>query len=112
MAELTQKQFEELLAARLAEEANQPAQVWYLSFASEEDFLGGAIVYARGPVTARTALTARRINPGGQCMIIPIPPEYVPAESYFNRLLTLDELKTFWPDMTKLGELELEDEQG
>jgi len=96
---------------QLAEEADQPMGWWYLSYAGEEGFRGGAIIAARGFTGAAYAANVLKISPGGQVMGHPIPPEKVPGEEYQHRLLTKRELTEIWDDMKTLAELEGEDGQ-
>ena len=111
---LTQDEFYERLNDQLVKEADGPLGWWYLSYADETHFCGGVIVEARGFVGATLAVRLKKISPGGQVCGLPIQPENLPAKKYRNRLLTLEELKEFWPDMEELGLLErdCDDENG
>jgi len=106
MSPLTDEQFIARLEELVREESDKPKQFWYLSFADDDQFLGGAIVYAPGFVTARAYLSAWGINPGGECRGLPIPPDHVPPKAFHSRLLTLEELTSIWGEMKKLSELE------
>ena len=103
---LTDEQFIARLEELLREESDKPKQHWYLSFADDDRFLGGAIVYASGFVTARAYFSAWGINPGGECRGTPVPPDQVPPMAFQNRLLTREELTSIWGEMKKLSELE------
>lgn len=76
------------------EEASEPEQWWYLSFANEE-FLGAAFVRARGMAHATVTAHLLGINPGGSVKGAPIPDElmdkHVP-EANRNRLMAKHEL--------------------
>jgi len=103
---LTPEAFEARLKQLLAKEAAQPLGWWYLSYADKTKFRGGAIISAHGFTSAVYVANALKISPGGEVQGVPIPPDRLPAESYRYRLLTLDELREIWGDMTKLSELE------
>jgi hypothetical protein len=81
---------------------------WYLSYAHEtKGFMGGAIVEGYGFVWACNNARIMGITPGPDVETrgIQIPPDEVPKEMYRNRLLTKDELNSFWK-MASLAELE------
>lgn len=105
---------EEGLDARIRELANAEieAKVWacfYLSWAEEKRWLGGAYVYAYGPITARLRCAGMRISPGGQCAIWRLPSDYpVPPDRYRNRLLNKEELLEIDPDSKSIAEFEKE----
>ncbi len=48
---------------------------WYLSFASENGFLGACIVGAIGPKHALKVANQHGLNQGGEVMILPVPAE-------------------------------------
>ena len=84
------------IAGALLAESVEPLGWWWLSFTDASrpkgsQFLGVAIVEARGIAGAVTAAHRLGINPGGAVLAIAIPPEHVPALSYRNRLLSRDE---------------------
>jgi hypothetical protein len=68
---------------------------WYISFSSEDEFLGATVVQAANAEAALLEASARNLNPGGQAAIAEVPTE---AESdpdmlaTINRLLSRDEL--------------------
>lgn len=105
---------EEGLDQRIRElaDAEIEAKGWacyYLSWADEDKWLGGAYVYAYGPITARLRCAGMRITPGGQCMIIKLPADYPPpAPEYRNRLLNREELLEIDPDSKSLAEFKKE----
>ena len=79
---------------------------YYLSWAEEDNWLGGAYVLAYGPVTARLRCSAMGINPGGECMIIRVPDAWpLPPTEYRNRLLNREELLTIDPNAKTIEEL-------
>lgn len=76
---------------------------WYLSFA-EGKFLGGCIVKATGLLDAVDMAHLLKINPGGEVFGFEIPKGKIPDLIYMNRLLTKEEISTFWPDSIRLGD--------
>ena len=101
-------EFDKRLVALASEEISR--DVWggfYLSWADEEHWLGGAYVLAYGPITARLRCQTMGINPGGQCLIIKLPDTTpMPLEKYRNRLLTREEILTIDPDSHSITEFE------
>jgi len=93
----------------LLEEADRPMGWWYLSYAGEGGFRGGAVIEARGFTGAAYSANILKISPGGQVMGVPIPPGKEPPEGYRHRLLSKAELMECWDDMKTLAELEGED---
>lgn len=81
--------------ALLTEEATQPMGLWYLSFAEPHKFLGSVYVEARGYTSALQRTHRLGINPGGQVLHIPVPPEIaaIIPEERRNRLLSRAELE-------------------
>lgn len=70
----------------LADEASQPEQWWYLSFATKEKgWLGAVIVKARGMTTAIQLSHRMGINPGGEvgAQLCPVDP---PAAAQYRLL--------------------------
>jgi hypothetical protein len=76
--------FERKTAEILNQEAQFPAGWWWCSFVDKDGFLGVAIVWARGILTATKEARRRGINPGGQVLAYEIAE---PPEQYRNRLL-------------------------
>lgn len=69
--------------------------VYYLSFASEAGFLGGAFVHAHGIITAVDRANDLGINPGGEVLCWgPIPP---PEFDLMDRLLSKQEIDNAKP---------------
>lgn len=85
-------EWEQRLADLLAEEATQPETWWFLSFASDEAFLGGCVIKARGIATAIRRAHALGINPGGQVMAVQGPACDQPPGLPIDRLLSREEL--------------------
>jgi hypothetical protein len=83
---------------------------YYLSWATEDEWLGGAYVLAYGPVTARLRAQAMGIAPcGGECLICRLPDGHpVPSDEYRNRLLTRSDLLEIDPEAKSLRELRKE----
>ena len=85
------------IMAKIADELTHPenAGVYYLSFADETGFLGGAFVHGHGPITAVERANDLGINPGGEVAIWgPVPP---PVDEAMDRLLTKEEVETTPP---------------
>jgi hypothetical protein len=71
--------------------AGQP--LWYISFADAEKFRGVTVVEASSAEEAFFVACERGLNPGGEAMILPVPPPYPDdALRYLNRLVDQDEL--------------------
>jgi hypothetical protein len=79
------------LEAKIAEEHTTPRSAWYwMSFVDPDRpagdrFLGVAIVWADGPVTAVSKTHELDINPGGEVAIVRLPE--APPLGYTDRLL-------------------------
>jgi len=81
--------------ARLIDEEHHHTARWhYLSFATDCEFLGAAIVRAHGVITATQRAADLGINPGGEVMCQPIPRKEVPRvpADLRNRLLSAEEV--------------------
>lgn len=86
--------FEDNIKKMLETEANQPPRWFYLSF-SEEHFLGGVFIEAKGLAHALAETHAIGINPGGEVLSMEISREkmnLVPS-SMRNRILTREEVE-------------------
>jgi hypothetical protein len=73
-------------AVLIAEERQQKARWFYLSFATGYAFLGAAIVRGHGFLTAIQAASDLNINPGGEVMDRPLNWRHmksIPADSSF-----------------------------
>jgi hypothetical protein len=71
-------------------ERKVPLEWYYLSFATDSEFLGAAIVEAHGEVTATERATKLGINPGGEVLCWPVGKRHlhkVPPDLR-NKLLT------------------------
>jgi hypothetical protein len=69
--------------------------LWYISFATPETFLGGTVVQADDAEDALVEASFRGLNPGGQAAIIEVPLEaYGKADmlAMRNRLVGRDEM--------------------
>jgi hypothetical protein len=77
-----------------SQEGTQSLGWWFLGFSDKEKLLGGCFVEARGHRTALDESHRRKINPGGQVLHVPIPPEIIETipKNARNRLLTKAEL--------------------
>jgi len=92
--------------SELLEQESTHPEVWlYLSFA-DKTFLGAVILKARGVTHAVNACWQKQINPGGEVLCFEIPKDKVPPEKYQNRLLTLQEIREFWPTSKSIREWE------
>lgn len=74
-----------------AQEAQEPLQWWYLSFAGPKEWRGACLVQARGITNAIKAASVKGINPGGEVKAIPVGPHY-PESLPVNELLTKEQL--------------------
>lgn len=82
----------------------------YISFADDGGFRGGVIIQSPDhPGLACTEAHRRKINPGGQAMVLGIPDGKVPEEKWRNRLLTKAQVMEMWPDSKRLGDMEVGD---
>jgi hypothetical protein len=95
---MNDKQFAERALQLLAQEYGEPERWFYLSFASEGGFLGGAIIKAHGITDAVMKTLKLKINPGGEVMALPIIDESkLPDETFRNRLLNRNEVDNLVP---------------
>ena len=104
-----EKEFDERVRELASKEIDgKEWNCYYLSWATEDAWLGGAYVLAYGPITARLRCASFGIIPGGgQCLIARHPDnEPIPSEKYRNRLLTREEILEVDPDSKTLGEWE------
>lgn len=102
------KAWRDRVAMLAAEEAATPKRLFYLSYASETEFLGAIIIETRGMTTAMMETHALGINPGGECMGIEIPPENYPPKECWNRLLSREEVERYMGPGQYIGEYEEE----
>lgn len=108
---MDQKLFTQRLNKLLAYEGRNPLSWWYLSYADEK-FNGAVVIQAHGPTEAAYLSNYRKINPGGEILILSIPEDAIPPEEYRNRLLTKEEVMAIWPEgeWKSLAELDAEEE--
>ena len=69
---------------------------WYLSFATETEFLGATIVEADDAKGAFAEATDRGLNPGGQVAMFEVTPgseNRAEARGLLNRLCDLEEMR-------------------
>ena len=71
----------------LEELTTQPRGLWWLSFATEERFLGACVVEAYGIITAVLETHRLKINPGGSVAAWSLPSE-PDLSRWANQLLT------------------------
>jgi len=94
---LSEREFEERSNTLLTEEMDGGRfEWWYLSFATDEGFLGGVYIEAFGSLSALTTACVLGLNPGGEVACWgPIPVElmnlHVPVEKR-TRLLSMEEI--------------------
>lgn len=62
---------------------------WYISFATDDLFLGATVVEAADGDSALEVATSRGLNPGGQAAIVEVPEE---AESHADMKMLLNRL--------------------
>lgn len=98
---MNRQEFQQRLNTLLAQEGKNPLSWWYLSYAGETEFLGGLIIQAHGPTEATYLSRHRGISPGGEVLILQVPDDQLPPDEYRNRLLTRQELNTFWEEDTE-----------
>lgn len=68
--------------------------LWYISFAVPNKFLGACYVEGEDEGAAIARTKELGINPGGQAMLIPVPPHMSSVSSLpLNRLISFNELK-------------------
>src|SRR5882757_8448087 len=84
-----------------AEEATEPVEWWWLSFADPElpegsQFLGVVIIEARGMMGAVTLATMLGLNPGGEIQGVTLPDEVEVPADWTCRLLTKAEAERGW----------------
>ena len=75
-------------------ELGSPNGWWYLSFATQTDFLGGVIVQGGSVIEATKEAWRLGINPGGEVLGVEVPPEFPLPPDMTNRLLAKDEVMT------------------
>lgn len=104
---MTDKQFKERAAELLREERKQPVSWWYLSFA-DQVFHGAVIIAAHGLTDAVRTCHALNINPGGQVLGAPLPPEILAQvpQADRERLLTREDVTRIWADAKSIREHE------
>ena len=90
----------------------KPRGLWYLSYADDDCFRGGAYIEAHGPASAALRANIEKISPGGEVMIFgPVPADKIPERKFWNRLLTKTELQQADPDVwMTMKEFEAEEE--
>jgi hypothetical protein len=82
----------------------------YLSFAAEDRFLGGLILDGElDPITAVKTAWAKKLNPGGEVLVIAVPPDcpepdYQAMLARRDRLLSMEEVERMQDGKT-VGEL-------
>jgi hypothetical protein len=99
MAKLSKEAIEERRRQLIAEEELLPLGWWWLSFCDSnkpegQQFLGCAIVRARGFIGAVEEARAKGCNPGGQALGAPLP-DGLKFDGWANRLLTREECEEF-----------------
>jgi hypothetical protein len=68
-------------------------RLWYVSFANDEGFLGGVFTEAGTSEGAYFKVTLKKLNPGGEVLIIPVQAEEAwRIEGVLDRLLTREEI--------------------
>jgi hypothetical protein len=72
--------------------SSDDTSLWYISFASDEGFLGATVVRAPDPSSAVARATQLGINPGGEAALFQVPMGD-DAMVMLNRLVPYEELK-------------------
>jgi hypothetical protein len=82
----------------LTDELRQPLRWFYLSFADADQFFGGALIEAHGPMHAMEQSHKLRIYPGGDCQtaVGEVAPNAVLPDGAKNRFLTREEIDTYF----------------
>lgn len=93
----SQEQLEQRHRFLMDQEAGNPEEWWWLSFADPKrpkgsQFLGVAIVAACGFMHAVDKTHALKVNPGGEVRGITYGPGWEPPATYTDRLLSEDDL--------------------
>lgn len=92
--------------------ASNPLSHWYLSYAGEDGFRGAVFLQAPGPASAVLIANIEKLSPGGEVMIVAVPPEHIPEPKFWNRLLTKEEIQEASGQECKtIREWEAEDEK-
>lgn len=69
--------------------------MYYISFATDDGFLGATVVEASSSESALEEATRLGINPGGEAAILEVPEGFEnEARQMLNRLVGLDEMLT------------------
>ena len=79
--------------------------IFWLSFCSEksdekEAFLGACYIEAKNDLDAVRKTHELKINPGGQVLIMPIPPLTSVPSKYMNKLLSIKEIQDIDEEFT------------
>jgi hypothetical protein len=95
---LSREEFDARVRQIQKEEASKPLAWWWLSFADpslpeDEQFLGVAIVQARGGLNAIDQAAQLGINPGGEVAYQQLHDDHLPAVLLRNRLLSKHDLE-------------------
>ena len=110
---MRQDDFRKRINKLLAEERKNPLEWWYLSYATENGFLGAVYIEAHGQTEAAYLSNRRGHSPGGEVFIIgPVPREHIPPPSFCNRLLNKAEIQEANPGdkCGSIAEFEAEEE--
>lgn len=70
----------------------EPERTWYLSFASDDGFVGAVVLKAHGPVTARIKVSRLGIQIKGEMIAFAIPERVIPEPQFFDKLLCKEEV--------------------
>lgn len=96
-----------VLAALMREREEGAEGWWYVSFSGAEGFRGAVIVEAYGVATACAVAHGLGINPGGQAVGIPVPPERMDEiQGCTDRLLPREEIEALMGPTVNLRDLE------
>ena len=74
----------------------------HLSFADDDGFKGAVVLMADTAESAYKRATVMKLNPGGEVLGVELGFDKLPPKEFRNKLLSLADLKSFWPDVTTL----------
>lgn len=90
----------------LAEELTQPERLFYFSFAGEEGFRGAIITRAHGPTDGMVKIHAKKLSPGGQVLVVPVPAIATVPDEALDRLLCEEDVKLLFDLYDQEGKID------
>lgn len=76
---------------------------FYLSYADDGGWNGAVVVRGSDVISAAGEAHRLGISPGGQVVGVALPRCQVPDARFLDRLLTYEEVSSFWPDAASIG---------